>query len=103
MSENFVIIKNLQEWDILDVCEFANYSVTLFFIDWLKKHQSLIKGSPLKYLDCAILAFENTTEKNLDLFAESKHRKSDGYRKQYKKMYCDAISHLRFRYIKFKI
>ena len=31
MSENFVIVKNLQEWDVSDVCEFATYSVTLFF------------------------------------------------------------------------
>ena len=103
MSENFVIVKNLQEWDVSDVCEFANYSVTLFFIDWLKKHSTSIKGSPMKYLDYAILAFENTTQKNLDSFAESKHRKADGYRKQYKKMYCDAIAQVRFRYIKLKI
>ena len=103
MSENFVIVKNLQEWDVSDVCDFANYSVTLFFIDWLERHRTFIKGSPMKYLDYAILAFENTTEKNLDSFAESKHRKGDGYRKQYKKMYCDAITQLRFRYIKFKI
>ena len=86
---------------------FANYSVTLFFIDWLKKHYPFIKGSPMKYLDYAILAFENTTEKDLDRFAEQKHRKGDGYRKQYKKMYCNAISqlggHFCFRCVRLKI
>lgn len=103
MSESFVMVNNLQDWDVSDVCEFANYSVTLFFLDWLKKHRSFIKGSPMKYLDYAILAFENATEKNLDSFAKSKDRKGEGYRKQYKKMYCDAISQISFRYIKLKI
>ena len=94
----FVIVDNLHEWDVADVRDFASYSVTLFFIDWIKSHKGFMNGSPMKYLDYAILAFENSTDEDLDKFAEKKQRLGDGYRKQYRKMYKDAIAQAGLRF-----
>ena len=94
-SDSFVIVNTIDNWEVAEVCDLAKHTVTLFFVDWIKKHLLFMKGSAMKYLDLAILAFENSSETNLDLFAQQHHRLGDGYRNQYRQLYQDAIKQLK--------